>query len=195
MSKLWQVLVDIFKAWLKPRPVPAPPPAPVPAPGPAPAPGTPDLQKLLELHNAYRDSKGLGALAVNALLTAAAQKHAQWMAANQNMSHTGAGGSGPGSRASAEGYRYRAIGENIAMGYATPESVMQGWKSSAGHNRNILSTWQHIGLGLAVDSRGRRYWCAVFGRTTALSQAHVSALFNADDVFIEVMPGPLVEGR
>ena len=64
-------------------------------------------------------------------------------------------------------YYAGAMGENIAAGYATPQSVMNGWMNSTGHRNNILSTknWE-IGVGYAAVSGSdyTRYWTQDFGR-------------------------------
>lgn len=44
---------------------------------------------------------------------------------------------------------YRAAGENIASGYASPEAVMNGWMNSEGHRANILSEkFTHLVVGI-----------------------------------------------
>lgn len=41
-----------------------------------------------------------------------------------------------------------ASGENIAWGYPSPESVVEGWMDSAGHRANILNAnYTHLGVG------------------------------------------------
>lgn len=56
----------------------------------------------------------------------------------------------------------RGSGENIAMGYGTPESVMNGWMNSPGHRRNILSqNFKSIGVG-CYKSGGKTYWVQIF---------------------------------
>jgi uncharacterized protein YkwD len=62
------------------------------------------------------------------------------------------------------------MGENIAAGYATPASVMDGWMNSSGHRANILSTtsWE-IGVGYASVSGGYgAYWTQDFGRQNGI---------------------------
>lgn len=50
------------------------------------------------------------------------------------------------------GINYRAAGENIAMGYRSPEAVVEGWMNSPGHRANILNgDFTHIGVGYAPD--------------------------------------------
>ena len=46
------------------------------------------------------------------------------------------------------GLSYLSGGENIAYGYPTVESVMNGWMNSPGHKANILTdAYTHVGLG------------------------------------------------
>jgi uncharacterized protein YkwD len=57
-------------------------------------------------------------LALNRFITDAAQKHSQWMLANNVLSHTGANGSSPGKRMSDAGYVFKnpsSWNENIAV--------------------------------------------------------------------------------
>ena len=96
-------------------------------------------------------------------LANAARLHSQDQAAHNNMSHTGSDGSSPWQRAERAGYD-DAIGENVAMGYRTPEAVMDGWMNSAGHRANILNCKaKAIGIGVAAASNGTLYWTQLFG--------------------------------
>ena len=126
------------------------------------------LAEILAIHNANRSEP----LAMNDQLNIAAQKHATWMAKNQRMSHTGEGRSKPGTRIKAAGYSWTTYGENVAYGQATPAEVMRVWLNSPGHRRNIKSTaFNEIGIGRAISSSDRIYWCVTFG----------SQGFGADD--------------
>lgn len=56
----------------------------------------------------------------------------------------------------------RTAGENIAYGYNSPESVMQGWMNSQGHRENILNgAYSSIGVG-CYEYGGRLYWTQIF---------------------------------
>jgi uncharacterized protein YkwD len=62
--------------------------------------------------------------------------------------------------------QYASMGENIAAGYHTPESVFQGWMNSPAHRANILSPdfWE-FGVGYYLkDGDYTRYWVMDFGR-------------------------------
>ena len=82
---------------------------------------------------------------------------------NGFFSHTGSDGSSAGVRISRQGYPWTAYGENIAVGYSTASSVIQGWLGSEGHCRNLMSpAFTEIGAGYAVGPFGgspsARYW-------------------------------------
>ncbi|MFI9586756.1 CAP domain-containing protein [Streptomyces sp. NPDC052236] len=139
---------------------PAAPAASAPAPSSTPAVSGASA-RIAELVNSERAKAGCAPLAVNAKLTKAAQDHSKDMADHQNMSHTGSGGSSPGDRITGAGYSWSTYGENVAAGYATPESVMAGWMSSPGHKDNILNcAFKEIGVGLAQPGN---YWTQDFG--------------------------------
>ncbi len=53
------------------------------------------------------------------------------------------------SRISAVGFNWSTAGENIAVGYTTPASVVQAWMASLGHCQNILyPAFSQIGTGV-----------------------------------------------
>jgi len=71
------------------------------------------------------------------------------------------------TRAERAGYSgWMALGENVAYGYGSVESVMAGWMNSSGHRANILNAnFTHVGLGRATAANGTLYWTQVFGRS------------------------------
>lgn len=122
-------------------------------------------EQVVALVNQERATAGCGAVRINSQLATAARRHSQDQAANNTMSHTGSNGSSFVERARAAGYQ-NPIGENVAMGYRTPEAVMDGWMNSDGHRRNILNCQaKAIGVGVATASDGSLYWTQVFGAT------------------------------
>lgn len=78
----------------------------------------------------------------NTLLEAAAQRHSNDMTNNNWFSHYGTDGSSPWDRIREAGY-YPMLsgGENIAAGYSTVLSVIEGWLKSPGHCANIMSPY------------------------------------------------------
>lgn len=117
-----------------------------------------------DLTNRERARAGLPPLAVDPLLTTAAQAHSADMVARAFYSHTAPDGSRPWDRAAAAGSTRRSIGENIACGQRSPADVVEGWMNSPGHRANILKPgFTHIGIGLAGGGRAGTYWTQLFG--------------------------------
>ena len=124
------------------------------------------VARVLDLTNAERQKAGLPPLSLNPQLGTAAQNYSQVLASTGCFEHT----CGPvpdfAERDAQAGYSgWTAVGENIAAGYQTPESVVSGWMDSPGHRANILSPkYTEIGIGL-VSGGGKfgTYWTQEFG--------------------------------
>jgi uncharacterized protein YkwD len=113
-------------------------------------------RSLLCLANAVRGRAGLTSLPADPRLNAAARAHSADMVARGYFSHTTPEGSDPGDRAAAAGYG-PFVGENIAAsGRGTAISVFSLWRSSPGHNANLLGSYAATGLGAAPGSPGGR---------------------------------------
>lgn len=108
------------------------------------------------------------ALTLNRSLGAAALAHSVDMARQAYFSHQGKDGKEVEQRAVQAGYRWRGIGENIALGQGTPEEAMAGWLASPGHCANIMNRWfTEMGAAFATGGgrdRSRIYWTQVFGQ-------------------------------
>lgn len=107
------------------------------------------------------------AVAWDAALAAAAARHSSDMAQNNFFNHTGSDGSTVGVRATAAGYAWSGIGENIAAGYPTVSAVMSDWLSSEGHCNNIMNGANtHVALACVARSGTTygEYWTMVVGR-------------------------------
>jgi len=120
-----------------------------------------DAQKVLELVNEERTSRGLKPLKLNDALNAAAFKHSKDMKDNiGDLDHTGSDESSFDQRIKREQYAGFARAENIALGQRTAQQVHNAWMSSPGHKGNILlADVTEMGLG-----RDGNYWTQVFGR-------------------------------
>ncbi|QIP82949.1 CAP domain-containing protein [Streptomyces sp. Tu 2975] len=144
-----------------PKPTATKPTAPKPTAPSTAAPASGNVSRIVTLVNNERSKAGCSPVTLNAKLTKAAQAHSEDMAAHRNMSHTGSDGSDAGARITRAGYTWSTYGENVAYGYATPESVMAAWMASPGHKRNILDCgFKEIGVGLAQPDN---YWAQEFG--------------------------------
>jgi uncharacterized protein YkwD len=156
LKRLLELFLSIFGSNNTPPVSPPPPPIPVP---PESDPMEVIKRKLLEFHNVERAKRKVAPLVRNEKLDAAAQKHNDWMARNGKLKH-----SDVGDHITKEGYKWHSVGENIAMGYDTPERAMNGWMNSSGHRANILaSRFKDVGFGVTVDQKGQWWWTADFG--------------------------------
>ena len=104
-------------------------------------------------------------LAWDGALGRAAIAHSRDMAAKRFLKHQGSDGTMVGERATAAGYTWRTIGENIAVGQRSVEEVMEGWLSSPGHCANIMEArFTQMGAAYAVNGERRMvYWTQAFG--------------------------------
>ncbi len=155
---------------------PAPPTAILPAATSTPVPTEPPAvpppatsicgQRLIPIINRARSDSGLPPLVENPLLTAAAQQFAEFIALHGVFSHT-ADGRTLDARVEAAGYSsWRALGENLAEGYATPEEAVAAWLASDGHRANILNpSFTETGVGCASNAASPYgyFWVQEFG--------------------------------
>ncbi len=118
-------------------------------------------RELIELTNAERQRCGLRPLRPHPLLMLAAQRHAANMARQRRLSHV-LDGKSVGDRLQEVGYSHGAIAENIAWNPASPAAAIRCWLASPGHRANILSGYDEIGVAVAINEWGERYWIQVF---------------------------------
>lgn len=105
-------------------------------------------QEVVRLVNAERASYGLPALSIRADLCQYARVKSQDMHDSGYFSHTSPNYGSPFDMMKSFGITYSHAGENIAMGYSTPEAVVSAWMNSEGHRANILSaSYTELGVG------------------------------------------------
>jgi hypothetical protein len=119
---------------------------------------TGSVEDVLVRVNATRDKQHLPPLHANAALAHAARAHTIDMAKAHNLSHTGWIG-----YVRAAGYTGGFLAENIAYGYQSSASVVQGWLDSPGHHANIVGGYRDTGVGCVIDGAGRYWWTEDFG--------------------------------
>jgi LysM repeat protein len=122
---------------------------------------------LISAVNALRTSYGLPPYAVNSILMATAQSHADYMAATGIVSHTGAGGTSVTDRLLAAGYPLAgdlSLGgfrsENITAGSEnmSAQAAVNQWSGDSVHLDTMTSpNLSEIGAGVSVNG-GRVYY-------------------------------------
>jgi uncharacterized protein YkwD len=109
-------------------------------------------------------------LAWSTRLAQAAQAHSTDMAQQDYVDHSSPDGNQVGDRVTRVGYRWRAVGENIAAGQGSAQQVVAAWLSSPGHCANIMSAdFTDMGAAHAIrpGNAVAIYWTQVFGRALA----------------------------
>ncbi|MBN1282639.1 MAG: HEAT repeat domain-containing protein [Proteobacteria bacterium] len=117
------------------------------------------------------------AVAWNETLAKAALEHSVDMATKVYWDHKGKDGRRVSDRVTAAGYRWRHVGENIALGQTSVQNAVEAWLKSPPHCKNIMTPeFKEIGAayfyGTDVpqdikDNIGYHnpiYWTIVFGR-------------------------------
>jgi uncharacterized protein YkwD len=117
-----------------------------------------NLNTLIDAHNVRRQS-GLWTIPLlekNTLLMEYAQKWAVEMSEDNKLHHS--------KMTNILALGFKTVGENIASGQESVESVMKSWMNSWGHRKNIMSkSYTNIGCGYATFKNGTPYWCVCFG--------------------------------
>ena len=123
-----------------------------------------DVAAAAALTNRFRAENGLGPLAVDATLAAAASRQAQAMAEADHLGHSVGWGDGLPARLAAVGYDWSASAENVAAGYPSLDAAFASWVGSPGHRRNLLNprvTAFGIAAWSAPATRWRTFWAMV----------------------------------
>ena len=107
------------------------------------------INEVYEITNNYRSLVGVPSLTLDSSLVEAANIRAKEL--SDSFSHTRPNGSSCFTVLSELGISYGTAGENIAAGYSSSQSVMEGWRSSSGHYQNIISSkFKKIGIGVNI---------------------------------------------
>lgn len=118
-------------------------------------------QRLLELVDPLHQAAGCAPFRYDARLNQAAQGHASDIAARKRIDHVGSDGATLRQRLDRAGYPYQRASESIGV-YRTPEEVVRFWMDEpedGPHRLNITNCqYTDVGVGLAYDSRGIRWW-------------------------------------
>ena len=142
----------------------------------------PDLPQaetvIVEMTNAFRAESHLGGVVPNAILKAAAQAYANYLAQTGAFAHT-ADGRQPADRAAAAGYHYCMVAENLALnqtnrGFETldlAQRTIEGWKNSPPHRASMLNphvTEIGVGIAKASDRDPKFLTVQLFGRPDSM---------------------------
>ena len=122
---------------------------------------------LFDAINQERTQQGLPALAVHGCVVYVAQLRSNDMASRGYFAHESPEGETAFSLMNQYGVPYGWAGENLARNnYPDDQSVavaIGGLMGSPPHRANILNVnFTHLGVGMAVDGAGMRYFTMIF---------------------------------
>lgn len=122
------------------------------------------VNTMISLVNEYRAENGLKPYKVSPLLMDFAQQRAKEQE-QTGLSHTRPDGSKWSTIFTQNSVTFTSVRENVGggtLGYASdPEIMLKNWQSSEGHNANILSDCEYIGIGIDYYD-GNCYWVQLF---------------------------------
>lgn len=114
--------------------------------------------QIVSIINKERAKKKLKPLKQDPKLTKLAIIRSLDMETNRYFSHTSPTFGSWSNLLRGSGYKTYASGENIAAGYPTATSFMDGWMDSTGHRENILSpNYQKVGIGIVISDKNAQY--------------------------------------
>ncbi len=159
------------------------------------APAGQSATEIFNLVNQLRAEHGLPPYQYNATLAAAAQNHANWMAANVAYSHTQHDGSTPQMRASAAGYNGFVTEIIVGGSNMTPQQGLIWWRNSALHYSNMVSN-RYFEAGAAFATNGsQNMYVMVIGRPSNSPAAPAAAAADPLPGAIQVIPIQLAQPR
>jgi len=133
------------------------------------------IDEIISLVNQARKDEGLKPLMKNDLLVKSAEMKANDMKDKEYFEHISPEGVPPWFFVEQAGYKYKTVGENLAEGFFSAQSVHQGWMNSPGHRANILSPdFREIGVAI-VESQ-------LNGRRNYLIIEHFGSQLKAEDL-------------
>lgn len=119
------------------------------------------VAEVLSQTNQFRESQGLPEFIIRQELNEIAQKHSADMASGRvKFGHTGFEERNTMANNAIKGLH--SFAENVASGASSANEVVNLWKNSPGHRRNMLGAYKYIGIGTAKDAQGRIYYTEVF---------------------------------
>lgn len=112
-------------------------------------------EQLLLLINEKRQQNGQLPLKLDPSLSAAAEKKADDMFANDYWSHVSPNGTTPWFFIKGAGYNYVYAGENLAKGFVNAEEAVNAWMASPQHRENALSpNYDDVGFAVKIGKLG-----------------------------------------
>lgn len=113
---------------------------------------------IVGLINKNRIEQGLPTLQINPTLTRSTELKGRDMIENGYFAHVSPGGKSPWYWFKEAGYQYAFAGENLAVNFVDPESLVNAWMKSPSHRENILNkNYTETGISIVYgDYKGKK---------------------------------------
>jgi uncharacterized protein YkwD len=122
--------------------------------------------------NALRAGAGLGPLALDDNLTAAAATHSRDMSLQNRPWHFGSDGSSPIERARRAGFQGQVLGEAISETFESEVDTIAAWMEDPGTRRVILDrSASRLGFALFQEPNGKIWYTMTVGTAPAFGGA------------------------
>ncbi len=136
------------------------------------------IDDIISFANQAREEQGLKTLGKNEKLNQSALAKAQDMKGKEYFEHVSPEGLQPWFFVEEAGYKYQAVGENLAEGYFSAISVHEAWMGSEGHRENIISDkFEEIGIAIVeFEQNGRRSYIIVQHFGSVLNEQEIEVI-------------------
>lgn len=119
-------------------------------------------REVLKLTNDFRKSRSKKPFVLNDSLSLIARRHSEAMASGRvPFGHKDFKAREKEARKMLKS-PYASIAENVAYGTTSVAEIVEGWKNSPGHRQNMLGNFRLIGIGVAEDKDGQKYYTQLF---------------------------------
>lgn len=116
------------------------------------------VQEVLEVVNEYRSSIGLSILSEHGTSETLALSHSAYMVEQNRASH--------------DNFFHRSdylrnrgaevVTENVAYGYQSAQSALEGWLASPSHKEALEGDFTHTGIAVVANENGIKYYTQLF---------------------------------
>ncbi len=116
-------------------------------------------KNILQLINVYRLEKGFSKLNQLNIIKTQTHEHTNYMIAENVISHDYFYKRKEFLKNNAEAI---SVGENVAYGYSSAQSVVSAWLKSDEHKKNIEGDFNYFDVSAEINSKGRWYFTNIF---------------------------------
>ena len=116
--------------------------------------------EIVDLVNQFRKSINIPELQTLKIISGVADNHTRYMVESGQVSHDNFENRVQYLMDNASA---KSVGENVAFGYNSTQSVFNGWLNSEEHRKVIENPiYTHVGISIEINSDGRNYFTQIF---------------------------------